>query len=176
MKASAILSLSMRLIALLLGIHAIVYVPMIGWSMAQLLSHEPSQWPNIASQASAFILSLVAACLLFRYADPLTAKFVSSDEEIDIRGLNDLSKSQDMFQFALKVIGAVCVAFSIPQIVGQGIMRIMLNPSFQMQLWSYIVPGYILLGVGVYLLKDGRFLMGLAYGHRIRGSSSGNTS
>ncbi|NOX97717.1 MAG: hypothetical protein GXO98_06655 [Nitrospirae bacterium] len=163
MKSTTALSLGMRLVALVLGVRAIVYLPTFGWTLRRL-ADEPKQLPFAVSMGMAIALSLAAAWLLFRFADRLATRFISSDDEIGLKGYDDPSVRREVFQLALRIIGAVCIAFSIPQFVGQGIVRIVTYSSFQMQLWLHLVPGIISFCIGVYFLKGGELLVRIAYG------------
>ena len=158
----------------MLGVRAITYLPTFGWAVARLVD-EPKQWPHALSIGMALTLSVTAAWLLFRYADLLAAKFVSSDDEIDLKSYDDPSIRRDIFQLALRIIGAVCITFSIPQIVGQGVLRMGFHSQFRTQLWFYLLPGIISFAVGVYLLKGGAVLVSLAYGHKPDETASHNT-
>ena len=174
MKTTTALSLGTRLVGLVLGVRAFVYLPMIVWGLMDVADN-PKRWPHTLSMGLAYVLSVAAAWLLFRYADVLAARFVSCRDEIGLIRHEDPSIHRDILQLALRIIGAVCVAFSIPQIVGQGVLRMVTYSSFQTQLWSHLVPGIISLAVGVYLLKGGALLVNLAYGHKPDEPASDNT-
>lgn len=175
MKARTLLSIGLRLLGVVLALRTIVYVPvLVGIVISLSLGREdlpvvlPAQWPLVASVAVAFVLTLAAAVVLLVYADALAAKFVPPDEDIDLKGWDAPSVGRTLFPLALKVVGAVCVAFAIPQIAGQGIKGIVSYWPAWGHVVEHTLPGLISFAIGIYLLKGGPLFVRLAYGRRGR--------
>ena len=163
-SAVNVFAIGVRLLALFMAIHAIAYLSVIGYFLSHLLGEDAARhWPNAVSQGLAFVLSLLAAFLLYRYAEPMARKFAPADEAPG-HPQGGVASGRETFCLALKIIGGVCIAFSVPNIVGQGILRIMVTQSLESLLWSQSVPGVVALLFGLYLLKDGRILVDIAYG------------
>ncbi len=176
MKTQSALSLACKLVGLVSALRALIYLPTFIWTLAA--SGKEEMWEKIAvSSGVSFAVSLAAAWLLFRYADGIASKCVSRDEDIDLKLHGNVSVLRELFRFALKVVGAVCVVTAIPKIIGEGVRIATLHSSgFSFHLWSNWLPGLISLGIGIYLLKSGACILDLAYCRNFTGPASDNNA
>ncbi len=171
MSTRAALCTGIRLVAVVLGVRAIVYVPSLVLTLLTFAGRE-DQWPYHLSLGLAFTLSVAAALLLFKYADRVAGAVVSSDERIETRDWHDPSVQRGIFQLAVRIIGAACVAWAVPRMAGQASRGLI----YYSEQWYYVthevLPGLVGLAVGVYLLKGGGILVRLAYGPEVPGQDT----
>lgn len=175
MKIATAFSLAIRLVALMLGIRAIGYLQWLGLALERLFNR-PQSWPHLVANITALTFSLVVAWLLFRHADVIAAKFIGSHDDINMGQCDELLVRQNIFRLAMKIIGTVCVVFSIPKIIiGLGTLTVLIgDPSFRVgtSSWQLLTLGIITFGIGIYLLKGGKLLMRIAYGQKTAGPAS----
>ncbi len=176
MKTRSVLSLACKLVGLVSALRVLIYLPTFIWILASL-GEEKMPGPIAVSTGVTFGVALAAAWLLFRYADGIASKCVSLDEDIDVKLHGNTSVLRELFRFALKVIGAVCVVMAIRTILGEGARAAMLYSSgFSLLLWSNCLSGLMSLGIGIYLLKSGAFILNLAYCRELTGPASDNNA
>ncbi len=166
MSTRAALCTGIRLLAVVLGVRAIVYVPPLVLTLLTLARREGQSYIAL-SLGLAFTLSVAAALLLFKYADGVAGAVVSSDERIETKGWDDPSVQRGIFQLAVRVIGAACVAWAVPRIAGQAAGELIVYWPQWLHLTRQVLPGLVGLAVGVYLLKGGDILVRLAYGPQV---------
>ena len=167
MKSRHILALVFRLLGLLLGFRSLVFLPMVGFSFVQPNPGGPSIWLYIVPQIVGFVLSFVGAYILFFKARWMADRVVSSDEHIDAQDaiLTD-SDGEPVFRLLLRVVGAIAIAWAIPELAGQGMGHGIHYRMAASNLGTVLLPALVKLSIGIYLLRGGRQVVLFAYGFR----------
>jgi hypothetical protein len=167
MKSQHILALVFRLLGLLMGYQSLVFLPMIGFTFVQPSPGGQSVWLYVIPQVAGLVLSLVGAYVLFSKARWMADRVVSSDEHIDARDaiLAD-SDCEPVFRLLLRVVGAIAIAWAIPELVGRGMGHAVLYRMAAHNLGTTLLPGLVKLSIGIYLLRGGRQVVQFAYGSR----------
>ncbi len=184
MKATSALSITCKFIALIIALDAVT-------SLVFMLSLvvQTKALRLVVSTGLPVMISLAVAWFLFRYSESISLRFGSSDEEIDLRLHGGPLVLRDLYRFAVRVLGAVCVVGSLPTVLGLGVLKTVSYFSYSYEFgFDYAVEPRFLpmflsatirLGIGIYLLASGRFLVDLAYrvkGKRPTSDSSGPTA
>lgn len=68
-----------------------------------------------------------------------------------------------MFRLLIRVTGAFPVAWVIPELVGHGMLRVMVYEFRHQDVWCVVIPGFVKLAIGIYFLRGGGLIVRLAY-------------
>lgn len=162
MKARTLLSIGVRLLALVLVVRSVVYIPTFVWLCAAF-SQEEGISAFVASGGLAFVVIIAVAILFWCGADALAAGLVPADEAVDLAPWEDAAAHRRLFRLALRIVGAASVAWSVPEIAGQSARGFTWHSDGWWHL-ATILGGVIRLAVGIYLLMGGALLVRMAYG------------
>lgn len=158
MNARSLLALVLRLGGLLLTWQVLSYVATYGWmvyhSMFQGREGSLSLMPGA-------LLHVALAYLLFFHADRLVRLAGIPDEPLSVPTPAD---GGDTFRLLLRVAGALVIAMAIPDLVGDGLGRILVTPRRPPALWIDLGAALLKLAIGLYFLRGGDRVVRFAYG------------
>jgi hypothetical protein len=177
MKSQHLFALVFRLLGLLLGFQSLGFLPMIGFMFVKPNPGGPSSLLYVVPQIAGFVLSLIGVYILFFKARWMAERVVSSDEHIDAQGaIHADADCEAVFRLLLRIVGAIAIAWAIPELAGQGMGHTVYYRMDMHNLWTTLLPGLVKLSIGVYLLRGGSQVVLFAYGSRDadRGGSADN--
>ena len=165
MKSEHLLALVFRILGLLLGLQALAFIPAMGWALAQAQVEGWDARTVAVSQVAGFALCMAGAYVLFRHGRWLAQRVVPGDEALVLGGMSlGEADSEPVLRLFLRVAGAFAVAWSLPELAGHGLGRVMVYQMAQYHVWTEMAPGAVKLAIGLYLLKGGPHLLRFAYG------------
>ena len=165
MKSEHLMALIFRVLGVLLGFQALVFIPVIGWTLVQAQTEGGDLGALVAPQAAGFAFSVAGAYVLFRHARWLARRAVPGDEALDCGEMSlEDADSEPVLRLFLRVAGAFAVAWALPELAGHGLGRIAMYQFTHYHVWTEMAPGAVKLAIGLYLLKGGPHLLRFAYG------------
>jgi hypothetical protein len=164
MKSEYVVALVLRILGLLLAFQAVMFLPYLIMTFSGALSEDPAIWSHIWPQVIGLSLSLAAAYLLFMHGGWLARCVVPEDEQLDFGDMPlENADTIPLFRLLLRVVGAFALAWSVPELAGQGFASIKVYRFSSDQVWTQLVPGLLKFVIGLYLLRGGDHLIRFAY-------------
>ncbi len=159
MKISSVLAAGIRLIALMLFVRSILFLPSL-LTLALETAKESETRPYVSIWGLNVISSVALACLLFFIAGRLARMLAPGEENVDFNQFGDTVVARAVFVLAVRIMGAFFVASSVPEIIGYVVGGFASRFSaFRFEIARHFFPGLISLLVGFYFLSGGRILL-----------------
>ena len=165
MKSESVIALVFRIAGLLLAVQSLAFIPSVLMATTTGTFRTEPTWPYVLPQVFGLVSGLIAAYVLFRHGRWLARRVVSEDEHLEVADMSaGRADTAPVFRLFLRILGAFVVALAVPELVGHGFGRVMLDQMQYPVIWSQIAPAVVKLAIGVYLLKGGPDLVRFAYG------------
>ena len=164
MKSQHLLALVFRVLGTIFLFQIFVLIPTLGFSLALPSPSGMGGWFSIGPQIAALFLSIIGAYVFLFHALRLAERVVPCDELIGAPegGVKD-ADSVAVFRLLLRVVGAIAVAWAVPELVGQGFGSVKLFRVTTQHVWTAFLPGVVKLSIGLYLLRGGDQVVQFAY-------------
>ncbi|MBT4496340.1 MAG: hypothetical protein HOC74_01385 [Gemmatimonadetes bacterium] len=165
MKSEYAIALVLRILGLLMAFQAVALVPMTVWWVFSEPFEGMATFSRLLPQVIGFLLSLALAYLLFMHGGRLARYVVPDDEQLDFGNMPlESADTVPVFRLLLRVVGALAMAWSVPELAGQGFARVTVYQFGPQHVWTQLVPSLLKFAIGLYLLRGGNLLVDLAYG------------